>query len=154
MDAFKIDAEAVLAAKCLTYTDDAEKQHHKAKADFLRLIESSMKKLVGLSNLTPEEVVDLKTLIVAKRVDFGTAVETWATDLAAALNAIKTQTEDLEVDPVLVEGMAETMGNKITLFEEEMSTNAEDEGDDEDSVIIWLETYFDGKVEELADTVA
>jgi hypothetical protein len=89
LDAFKLDAEEVIAAKCLNYTLDADKQHHKAKADFLRLIESSMKKLVGLSGLTPEEVIDLKTLIVAKRVDFGTAVEAWATDLSDALDAIK-----------------------------------------------------------------
>jgi len=90
LDAFKVDAEAVILAKCVNYSNDANKQHHKAKADFLRLIESSMKKLVGLSGLTAEEVIDLKTLIVDKRVDFGDAVELWAMTLAADLEAIKT----------------------------------------------------------------
>jgi hypothetical protein len=49
------------------YNDDAVKQEHKAKADFLRLIEASIIKLHGITSLTSEKKIELKDAIVAKR---------------------------------------------------------------------------------------
>ena len=52
LDEFKIDAVAEMNAQVTAYTNDTLKQEHKAKADFLRLIEASIIKLHGLTNLT------------------------------------------------------------------------------------------------------
>ena len=65
LDEFKIDAEAQMQTQITAYTNDANKQEHKAKADFLRLIETSIIKLHGFNNLTSAEKILLKTAIVA-----------------------------------------------------------------------------------------
>ena len=52
LDNFKTDAETEMQTQITAYEDDTAKQEHKAKADFLRLIEASIIKLHGLTNLT------------------------------------------------------------------------------------------------------
>ena len=80
------EAKAEIDARITTYTDDAAKQENKARETFLRLIESSMVKLHGLTGLTAEEVVTLKDAIIAKRDDYAREVMGWSTDLATTLN--------------------------------------------------------------------
>ena len=107
LDEFKTDVETEMQAQITTYEEDALKQEHKAKADFLRLIEASIIKLHGISTLTGAEKVTLKTAIVGKREQFGTDVEGWATALIADMDALLTQTEDLTVEPPLAAGLME-----------------------------------------------
>ena len=85
LDEFKVDIETEMQAQIDGYSADALKQEHKAKADFLRLIEASIIKLHGISSLTSEEKVTLKTAIINKRTAFGTAVEGWATALVTTM---------------------------------------------------------------------
>jgi hypothetical protein len=59
------EATAEINAKITDYTNEADKQENKAKETFLRLIESSMIKLHGLTDLTATEVVELKDAIIA-----------------------------------------------------------------------------------------
>jgi hypothetical protein len=54
LDEFKIDAETEMDAQITAYEEDSMKQEHKAKADFLRLIEASIIKLHGITSLTPD----------------------------------------------------------------------------------------------------
>ena len=128
------------------------KQEHKAKADFLRLIEASIIKLHGITTLTGQEKVELKDAIVMKRSQFGTDVGTWATDLMTAMDALLDQTEDLAADPPLVAGLMQQIDAKITTFEEEMETNNIDpDMDPEDSVIAALATYNAERLLEVND---
>ena len=64
LEEFKDEAIDIMCEDIDAYTADAEKQEHKAKADFLRLIESSIVKLHDLTNLTGVEKVALKDAIV------------------------------------------------------------------------------------------
>ena len=61
------EATAEINAKITDYTNEADKQENKAKETFLRLIESSMIKLHGLTDLPATEVVELKDAIIAQR---------------------------------------------------------------------------------------
>lgn len=139
-------------AQITSYEEDALKQEHKAKADFLRLIEASIIKLHGLSTLTGDEKITLKDAIVAKRAQFGTDVATWATDLMTAMDALLDQDEDLDVEPPLVAGLMQQNDAKITAFEEDMATdNIVNDGDPVDSVIFALETYNNERLVEVND---
>jgi hypothetical protein len=75
------EATAEINAKITGYTDDAGKQENKARETFLRLIESSMVKLHGLTDLTASEVVTLKDAIIAKRDEYARDVMGWSGDL-------------------------------------------------------------------------
>jgi hypothetical protein len=99
LDEFKADAEAEMQTQIDAYNADAGKQEHKAKADFLRLIEASIIKLHGITSLTGAEKVALKQAIVDKRSDFGDAVSGWATALIEDMNRLLSQEEDLTVVP-------------------------------------------------------
>ena len=151
LDNFKTDAETEMQTQITAYTDDTAKQEHKAKADFLRLIESSITKLHGLTSLTAQEKIDIKDLIVAKRTQFGTDVGTWAMNLKDAMDNLKMQTEDLTMDPPLIAGLEEQLAAKVTAFEEEMKTDSTAMMDPADSVIVALETYNTARLEEVND---
>jgi hypothetical protein len=75
------EATAEINAKITGYTDDAGKQENKARETFLRLIESSMVKLHGLTDLTASEVVTLKDAIINKRDEYARDVMGWSGDL-------------------------------------------------------------------------
>jgi hypothetical protein len=79
------EASTEIDAKIDGYTDEANKQENKAKETFLRLIESSMIKLHGLTDLTATEVVELKEAIIAKRVAYSAEVMGWSMKLATTL---------------------------------------------------------------------
>lgn len=85
----EIDAELMEAIEA--YDEENKKQQWKAKADFMRLIESSLLKLNDFSGLNALEKVALKTAIVDKRMDFGTDVESWQTNLKSAMDNVATK---------------------------------------------------------------
>lgn len=89
MSELQTEADADIAAKILTYTDDAGKQENKARETFMRLIESSMIKLHGLTDLTALERIDLKEAIIDKRDDYAKEVMGWSTKLTATLGLYK-----------------------------------------------------------------
>jgi len=55
----------------------------------MRLIESSMIKLHGLTDLTALERIDLKEAIIDKRDDYAKEVMGWSTKLTATLGLYK-----------------------------------------------------------------
>lgn len=79
------EATAEINAKITGYTTDAGKQENKARETFLRLIESSMIKLHGLTGLTATEVIDLKEAIIDKRAAYATEVMGWSMQLGPTL---------------------------------------------------------------------
>lgn len=89
MSELQTEADADIAAKILTYTDDAGKQENKARETFMRLIESSMIKLHGLTDLTALERIDLKEAIIDKRDDYAKEVMGWSVKLATTLGLYK-----------------------------------------------------------------
>lgn len=142
LDEFKVDVETEMQAQITTYEEDALKQEHKAKADFLRLIEASIIKLHGITSLTGAKKVELKEAIVNKREAFGDDVEGWATALIADMNLLLSQEEDLTADPEEVKGLMEIARDKIDLFEDEMLTNDIDaNGDPTNSLTVELMLY-------------
>jgi hypothetical protein len=142
LDEFKIDAETEMDAQITAYENDSMKQEHKAKADFLRLIEASIIKLHGITTLTADKKVELKDAIVMKREEFGDDVATWATDLMMAMNELLDVPEDLDATPPVVAGLIQQNDAKILAFEEDMETdNIVNDSDPVDSVIFALETY-------------
>lgn len=144
LDEFKIDVETEMQAQITTYEEDALKQEHKAKADFLRLIEASIIKLHGITSLTGAEKVALKQAIVDKRSDFGDAVSGLATALIEDMNLLLSQEEDLTVVPEMVKGLMEVARDKIELFEDEMLTNDIDANSDPtNSLTVELMLYND-----------
>lgn len=88
MTTFFSEASGELSTKINDYDVENQKQQWKAKADFLRLIESSMVKLHDLTNLNGLEKVELKEAIIDKRDAFGTAVATWASDLKDEMDKV------------------------------------------------------------------
>ena len=90
MTAFKTEAETEIQEQIDAYVADADKQEHKARATFLALIESSMVKLHGLTNITGLERNIIAEAIINKRDAFGDEVMSWATALENKLTAYKT----------------------------------------------------------------
>ena len=128
------------------------KQEHKAKADFLRLIEASIIKLHGITTLTNQEKVDLKDRIVMKRTQFGTDVGMWATGLMTKMDNLLSQVEDLTMDPPLLAGLTQQNTAKIDAFEDEMSTNNVAMAmDATDSIIEQLRLYNEERLVEVND---
>ena len=89
MSELQTEADADIDAKIMTYTDDAGKQENKARETFMRLIESSMIKLHGLTDLTALERIDLKEAIIDKRDDYAVEVLGWSDALALTLGLYK-----------------------------------------------------------------
>jgi len=89
MSELQTEADADIDAKIMTYTDDADKQENKARETFMRLIESSMIKLHGLTDLTALERIDLKEAIIDKRDDYANEVMGWSDALSLTLGLYK-----------------------------------------------------------------
>ena len=151
LDEFKLDAEAEMMTQIDAYKADAGKQEHKAKADFLRLIEASIIKLHGIKTLTGEEKVMLKDAIVDKRMQFGTDVGTWATELGTAMDNLLSQAEDEDAGEVA--GLTEDNDAKIAAFEADMETDTVDGGDSADSIIEQLRLYNEERRAEVEDQI-
>ena len=68
MDTFETAAIGDLNTEINRYQKDADQQESKAKADFVRMIHASLKKLHDLNDLTSTEKLAMKDKIVDKRV--------------------------------------------------------------------------------------
>ena len=157
------EAAAEIDAKIDGYTADAAKQENKARETFLRLIESSMVKLHGLTDLTATEVVTLKDAIINKRDDYADEVMGWSTGLAETLMQFSdgvavsdNESTDL-VDESKKAGFVVRAEDKLNKFVLEVGSSdasgeAPDDGE-EDAAGEWLEAYFDDKFEELNDAI-
>jgi len=158
------EAKAEIDAKIMTYTEDAGKQENKARETFLRLIESSMVKLHGLTDLTAVEVVTLKDAIINKRDDYADSVMGWSTNLATTLQQFSDGDEIADtvgtdlVDEFRAAGFETRAIEKRDAFTMDVGS-AEASGDapaedDEDAAGEWLEMYFEEKVAELNDAIS
>ena len=162
MDAFRDEAADEIGDKVDSYTADAAKQENKAKETFLRLIESSMVKLHGLTDLTATERVELKEAIIGERADYATRVMGWSSELTTTLTAFEDgsaasdqESTDL-IDETFEGGFTVKANAKRAKFVEDFATvaasdTAVEAGDD--TVGEWLEDYFDEKLEELNDQI-
>jgi len=161
LDDFRTEATNEIDDKIDSYTNDADKQENKAKETFLRLIESSMVKLHGLTDLTATEKVTLKEAIIAKRTDYASRVMGWSSELSTTLEALKdgAAASDDESTTLINEfsegGFTIKTMTKRTTFAEEFAHEDVDATltVNEDSVGEWLEDYYNEKLAELNDHI-
>ena len=119
------------------------------------MIESSLIKIHGIENLTPEERAHLQDQLIHKRNNFQGKVGQWASNLMNDMDDIADSPEIRNGDNITTSaGMKQDMDEKIREFKKEML----DDDDEDDpkvgvSPINWLEDHYEDKLAYLDDII-
>ena len=118
---FSLQSTTELTELIADYTADTAKQVNKAKSDFLRLMEATLIKLHGLTDLDGAEKKALKDAIVTQRSVFATSVMNWSMNIGIKMGEINTGIVDTGL--TLEDGLQVLITAKAGKFAAEMNTN-------------------------------